>query len=94
MIWTNGGGKALRIILLLPTEEVTFELESELRIGQVEKKVDIPKKGRMWRFERALHMWGMKMGYTWFKARMTVDHISANLILSIIEDTLYWASQS
>lgn len=46
----------MRIILLLPTEEVTFELESELRIGQVEKKVDIPKKGRMWRFERALHM--------------------------------------
>ena len=43
----------------------------------------------MWRFERALHISGMKTGYTWFKARMTADHISANLILSIIEDTLY-----
>lgn len=36
----------MRVIILLPTGEVTFELESELRSSQVGKKGRFPKKGK------------------------------------------------
>lgn len=46
----------MRVIILLLTGEVTFELESELRSSPSGKKGRFPRKGRMWRFEMALHI--------------------------------------